>query len=568
MPGPDRKNNTFNDQKYYEKILRFSNSCIYINSPSTINDVDNVNRMQDQYLADKNKVVMDLRKTFLKSCLFLINKSDSLSDNKDKEKIIEALIKTIPEEKVSKNDVNITFFSGKLFSEFLEYYNKYVLMIEENPLYLLKCIYHDWSSNVFYLKTFKYYIVNKIADTIEEKFELDLDEEVEIPENFYNELKNAFNSLYKNEYKGITEKDEDEIIEKLYLIRNKLKNRIDYGNDHCPSFFDSIHSLIIFSEKLQSDNLKKSVDIFFSQADELFSKEIEKEDEHEKKSNEEKCNFIKNTIIPLTDEKFKEKQKKIIDLIELTQYKCNDIIEDEIKNIDERLKKVDKNIDKAVEIFQKKIQKLLDEMHQNQEKEIKSLLNEIENLLKENIKKYYETHNLSESQIDTNKGITVKMLISLFTSTISGIAVRSGLVLVGQSIIAGAAAGASAAAGATFSSTVAGALLGPLGIAIGFGVGLSISLGTFLFHYFSKSKRYKNGIEAYQQNLKKKLSDFKDNFKHDFNDLRDSIIKDLNIRVQILHKQITLKDKKKWEEIQKNYQRQKEIIKKKIENLM
>ena len=207
-------------------------------------------------------------------------------------------------------------------------------------------------------------------------------------------------------------------------------------------------------------------------------------------------------------------------------------------------------------------------MSQDQKKESESLLREIELLLKESINKFYEHKNLTKSQIDTNKGITFKMLISLFTSTLSGIAVRTGLVLVAESLLAGAAAAGASAGGVALSSTAAGALLGPVGIAIGFGVGIAISLTTFLVHWFSKNKRYKNGIEGCRTQLKKKLDEFIDNFDTDFNIYRDTIIKDLNIRIGILKKQINSVDKKKWKEIKDNYQKQKKIIEEKIkENL-
>ena len=57
---------------------------------------------------------------------------------------------------------------------------------------------------------------------------------------------------------------------------------------------------------------------------------------------------------------------------------------------------------------------------------------------------------MSSSKIDTNKGLSQKMIISLFTSTISGVAVRAGLATIAESITiaaAGAAAGAAGAAG-------------------------------------------------------------------------------------------------------------------------
>lgn len=38
LPGLDRKENTFNDNKYYDRILKFNNVCMYINGLKSIND--------------------------------------------------------------------------------------------------------------------------------------------------------------------------------------------------------------------------------------------------------------------------------------------------------------------------------------------------------------------------------------------------------------------------------------------------------------------------------------------------------------------------------------------------
>ena len=560
LPGPDRKNNAFNENKYYEKILKFSNCCIYINEPKTINDQNSVNRMREQYISDKNKIIANLRSNYIKTCLFLVNKSDSLKEDNDKTKIINALLNTIPEKNISINNINIAFFSGKLFIEYLEYYSKYVLLMETNPLYSLYRLYDEWGSNKIYLRNFKHYIINKISDKIEEKFGVELDEEIKTPLSFYNGLKSAFNVLFTTNYKGITDEDEDEIIQRLYLIYSSLKNKNFYDTNYSPAFFDTIKDVILCSEKLNNQNLKYAINSFFSHADQLFGKEIEKEGEKEKEENTAKFIFILNIIIPKTNELFNEKSKKMKKSFELTKYRCLDIFKDELDNIDDRLKSVNNDVQKAAQLLEEKINKELNVMHNDQENETKSLLREIEDLLKDSINKFYQNKNLSNSSVDTNKGLTFKMVFSLFTSTISGIAVRSGLVLVAESIISGA----SAAAGATFSSSLAMALLGPLGAIIGFGVGFAISLTTFIVHWASKTKRYKTGIEEYMKNLTKKLEDYCGVFESDFNDFKDAIIKDLNIRVEILKKQINTIDEKKWNEIKEKYQRQKKIIEEKI----
>ena len=564
LPGLDRKSNEFNNNKYYEKILKFSNICIYINEPKSINDKNSVNNMIEQYSNDKNKVFPNLRSNFSKTCLFLINKCDTLEEEEDKKKIINDVITNFPvDEKITENNINIAFFSGQSFIEYLEKYNYFVDKIEKDPYYTLKSLYDEWDSKITYLKSFDYYINNRIANQIEEQFHLELSD-LEVPSEFNKKIKNAINEIYKTNFRGMTNNEENELIQKLYSIYMELKDKNFSDTNYSHYFFDILKNVIIFSEDLQNQNLNNAINQFFNNADDLFKKEIEKEDENQIKEKKKKCFFIKNELIPKINKLFKDKEKEIINLIDYGKYNCFKIFNDELQKIDSRLEQANNDVEKAAKILEEKIKKELESIKEEQDKKIKFIITEIENLIMENINKYYDNQrDLPKSEIDIHKGLTIKMSFSFITSAISNIVVRSGLILFGQSIIGGVAAGVSAL-GSTFSSALAGALLGPGGIAIGAGVGLIISVGTFIFHWFRKSKRYKDGIEESRSKLESKLEEYKITFSNDFKILRESIIEEMNIKVEILSKIITSIDKAKWEELKNNYSIQKNIIKEKI----
>jgi hypothetical protein len=245
--------------------------------------------------------------------------------------------------------------------------------------------------------------------------------------------------------------------------------------------------------------------------------------------------------------------------------RCLYIIEDEMKNIDDRLKENNNDVEKAARKLEEKIKEKIDEVNKEQEKEVNSIIKEIENLLKDKLNEYYEKKEFSKTNINTNRGLTMKMVISLFTSAVSGIAVRSGLVVIAEAVI-GAAAGAGAAGAGVASSAIAGALLGPAGVLIGLGVGVAISVSTFLFHWFNKTKRYISGLEESRTSLSLKFDEIKSNFTSDFKIFRESVINELNVKLEIISKDINKIDKKKWEEIKKNYLIQKKIIEKMIMN--
>ena len=86
--------------------------CVYINEPKSINDKNSVINMIERFSEDKKKVFPNLRSQFIKTCLFLINKSDTLVEDSDREKTVKNLIKNFPcEEMVTKDNINISFFS-------------------------------------------------------------------------------------------------------------------------------------------------------------------------------------------------------------------------------------------------------------------------------------------------------------------------------------------------------------------------------------------------------------------------------------------------------------------------
>ena len=253
LPGTDSKNNKFLNSNYFEQIINISNSCIYVNQPKTVEDknsIDNIFFKRPKCYSIKN---------FMNYCLFLINKSDTLDNETDKEKIKQQILKQVAQKEtdISLNDINISFFSGTNFNIFLENYNIYVYDIEEEPLKVLNEFYLDFNKNLynaFGMKSLKQFIINKI-ETIENQLDLVIDK-IKINNDFKLKLNDAFSNL---KYK-IYIKDQDIIIKKLYEINQALKVKDFTGTIYSNEFFKNLKNVIINCEILYIENFIKNLE--------------------------------------------------------------------------------------------------------------------------------------------------------------------------------------------------------------------------------------------------------------------------------------------------------------------
>ena len=567
LPGHDRQNNVFNNKKFYEKILKYSNSCIYINEAKTIDDEDSILRMKNQYNLDKSKLFSFLQPQFIYTCLFLINKTDTLPKKQDRAKIKNNLIKIIKdlEPTVNNNKINISFFSGKFFFEYLQYSKLYIQQLDKNPLKTLNHLYNEWTSDRWYFWNFKKYIVNKISDKIEEKFDLDLDVDSikKIPSDFYNKLKSAFNQLYSTKHRGINSKEEDEIIKKLYCINNELKNKDFSHTKYSSAFFHKLKEVIIYSDNLQKDNLKRNVELFFKNADDLFNRKVnidKNEFEEKRKRNQEKYDLFKYTIIPKTNEFLNTKEKKVRDIITEARDKCLKIMDDEISHHEDRLYDCNDEIEKAGKKLEEKLKPIITEMQTKQENETKTIVDEVIALTKEIINKHYSVKGLSLSEIEKEKDETISMALSIISSVLTGLATATGIIVT-ASVAGGIAAGAIAS---TIFTTLGGALIGGLGL-----LGGAIIGGTILAigYFYRRSKiraQYKESLEKNRKDLSYKFDDILSSFINDFKGFRESLIKQLNIKVDVLYKSLNEFDPSKWEDLKKDYIVKKDNIKNKL----
>lgn len=582
LPGHNRKENKFinrigDDFSPYDKILRFTNSCIFLNQPNSIDDVDSVKRIQDEYSKNKEKLDKKLANRSLDTCIFLINKVDELSkenNEQEKKQIREKIFSILKEveKNIPNNWNNISFFSGKCFKDYILYNYKYVELFENNPLYLLKILYKEWINLWLYPKNLKHYILKTIG-AVQEKLELlsknnddsdDENENIKVPENINKTMKSTFNEFRKISKYKITPKEENEITTKLYELYSQIKTKNFDNTKYSQLFFRKIKEVVMTSDNIQSEILKLEMENFFNNADQLFKRNIENEKaakQNEKDKIKEQYDLFKDKIIPEIKNYLDRKQNDIKKIIINTREKCLGIIKDEIDNAGQRLKDADNDLEKASNTLEEKIKTEYNEMIRLQEKEVKNILDDIIKKSNKAIETHYSKSSLSESEIGIMKGKAIGIVTTLLTGALGGIATGVGLAAIGSSVLAGIAAGTISA---TAMTTLVGSFFGPLGVVAGVGVGGLITGIGFIIRKLTKKSKYIKALEDTKTNIEQKFDDIESNFIKNFASFKNTLVNELIVKNEVYLKGIDNIPIPDWNKMIDEYNKRKKDIKNKL----
>lgn len=552
LPGVNKEKNTFNEKEYYKKILKFSNCCIYINEPLSLEDEVSLNKIKLQYESDKQKLFPLLRPYFIQTCIFLINKIDEVKDYSEKIKIKENIFNNISsiEKSLKKDDINISFFSGKYFFEYLKVMNNYVYLFNKEPMKLILDLYSEYHSNYIYLSDdFKEFIQNKISQ-IEQDFSLNKKEELKGSElknskEFQEFLKLKIEEFEKNKQKIFKGQEYIEVIEILYDLYIKLRKK-DFSNTYYSyGFFDVLKKTIEYSDKLYKENLKNNIKTFLENIDILFNKEIKKESEEQEKDKIKSLKNLVNIIKPI-NEIFSKTKENIKEKFIICESEINEIIDSEIENISKRFAESNQDINVAFQKLKDEIDEPIEKLKSKIKEELLNLIKEIEKEINEIDKKLIEkNYDISISDIQTNIGLGKKLFESfLYSST---------LTIVGESILTSLFT-------ETLSATVLGTIGGPIGIIIGLAVGFTIGLAHLTVHTFQREKRYKNGLIVFKRKMKEDLYQFKKNILEDYKILEEDFITKLNLKLSAITTEIFDIDEENWKNIKVNYEKEKEKI--------
>ena len=542
LPGTDREDNEFNKKQYFEKILKFSNCCVYVNTPDTINDENSVKKMIKQYNEDKNKIHILLRINFIKACIFVINKIEELED-KDREKAKNDAVNIISEfTGVEKKDINISLFSGQNYLTYLNIMNEFIYPLENEPEKLFLDLYKE-----YYLNFFKYIsngdddFINFIYIKIDEKvgnFAFKQQEDIQdIPEDFKKKIKLGMEQLEKNKYKLFNNKY-DEVIKELYNFYVKFKK---FDLREASMFFENLKNSIRYSRKFYDYTIEKNLIQFIKDTDSLFAKELKEEKEKEKKekiSNKEKeLNELKNITKEKIKKSFSKAKDEIKKFLEIKKDEIKKIIDSELENISAKLKEAKNDLKIAKETFQSKINTVIENIKEEIKNQFSNLIDKILTDLKDINKEFKPiNNNIKLFDINTFNRFIKDIFDSLFYSilTIGGFSFTS-IIFTSAGIGAG------------------GLIAGPIGLAIGVSMGVIVGLTAFLIKFFRKEKRYTEGLELFRKKIIEELMNFQKSCLDTLQLMEKDINNKIESKIEIIQKDIDNIDKEDWKNIKEKY---------------
>ena len=548
LPGADKDENDFNKKGYNNNVLTFSNCCIYVNASSSVNDENSVKNIKYQYNLDRDKIFITLRSKFIKTCLFLMNKSDELGNGdkgveQEKEENNNSLYNIIndSEENLDINDLIICYFSGKYYMKYLEIKEKYVNLLEDNPLELMKELKNNYIAQTPE-NSFEKFIQDNISK-IKLDFELKEDFRARkneiIPLEFETKLKDVFLNL------NIKLKKTKEVIKNLYILKETLKNK-DYSNSKYFSneLYKTIQKIIITSLELRRDNFKESLKNYLTYADILFDKKIE-ENPFKKEMEKTKKYSEMYQIIEYIEKILREREEKLMNIMTMGTNEILNLIDDEINNISDRLKESQNDVLKAKDKLIDKINQKINDIKIKREKEIKELNNEIKAAVFAIEKLQEESYENENDKIIDKNEINIDDSIPTFIKSLMNkmeeMAKKDSNI--GNAIITSAIAS------------------GLMGIGIYIGVAILIEITKFfakLFFNHKSEKYYKEGLLKYRGKMMKTLNEYKNNRKSDFTAYKESFLSSMNIKLEMAKKDISisaLDEKETWKKLKEEYQK-------------
>ena len=505
FPGLDSNNNIF-ESEVLEHLLYFSDGFIFVNKGNSIMELEKVNNLiKIINLINENKN----NEFSFKSCLFVLNRCDEVEINieeskKEYEKIfqINSREKTLIEMMDMSNklkdldNINITKFSNKLYSEFKSFMNR--LSDFDNYIKNYEIKIDKKYEGKKYLMFLKKKVYGDVCSISSEKYKIFKNQQIDL-------------TKYQQHFKLFLKDEENkpiicDIIKMYLFMKNSLYESKFYEKSNAKDFFEKFHNQLLVTKLFSEESLKKVVKNYIIETKNIF--QLINFNINNKKSglNFEKKDF-ENAEKNLNEKNKKYKiifDKEIDDKYQLME-KEYDIL---IKNFkDGNFKSYEKSIEETAN----KINKIKEELQNNLNETFKKFTEELIKELKfiaERIKELeiqkeknanninmFESVNNAEKNTFGTLGVIVLSPLLLTGWSLTNEATRPiGLVALGFEIY-----------GLTFVTSTMAAATG--GIALG--VAGLIHTGFSLYKNITAKGKYIELIEKQKEELKNSSSDIK-----------------------------------------------------------
>jgi len=432
FPGHNTNNNSFFNNNIYQKVLKMSSFFVYINNGKAFKE--NANKM---LLSSIYKEVISIRKgditpkIFIDLCLFIFNKVDTLDEKERDLKNINKEIKETLEIKGEEDKISCSFFSSKIYKDYLSKIEEYKF---DNIINLFRKYYENFKSqenddDLFDEKeeSFINFAENSLIKRIKSDYQFEENDLKHIKteeitsSDIYKEINTFLDKFYKennlNKEKEENYNDKLESICKyLYLCNTKYKKLKLYKYSYASETLDLMIEKIIKSHLIKEAEYNKHLERFLSFLNVFFRME-------------EKFNIIGNnnldeliqTSLSNVDKIFEEFNGK--EIIENYQVIILDLINKQKTSFKELMKKNNKNLDKIIEDAEIRVNKEMNNF--------KNILNKALNKLEKNIGD--ELNRIGTEMVSINKDISIsfstkeKLLVSISFATFGVGAIVYGL---------------------------------------------------------------------------------------------------------------------------------------------
>ena len=513
FPGHNTNNNSFFDNKIYQKVLKMSSFFVYINSGKAFKENSNKILLSSIYNDAINIRKSDITsKQFIELCLFIFNKVDTLDEKERDLNNINNEIKETLEIKGNDEEISCSFFSSKLYKDYLSKIEEYKI---NEVIKLFKKFYENFKSqendDLFDDKEESF--IKFAGDGLKRKIKSDyqfeeidlksINKEEIISSDIYKEINNFFDKFYEenNELNKENEENYNDNLQNIckYLILcNRKQTKLNlYNLSYASDTLEIMIEKIVKSHSLKKAEYKRHLEKFLTFLNIFFGME-ERFNVNEKNNLDD---LIQNSLNNINNifKNFKGKE-----IIENCQAIILAYIKEQKTSFTKLMEENNNDINKIIKVLDYKI-------NENMGK-FQNLLYDELNKLENNIGD--ELNKIGTEMIEINKNVS------------SSLSTKEKLLV-----------------SIAFCTFGVGAIV----------YGLFYKLPNLIINAVSQERKFQQFLEGIEEDIKNEFLSIKDSIENNISSYKDIVTKNI-IRFFELIKAGNIKNDENWKNAKEKYQ--------------